>query len=61
MDKLAAMAVTAVLLAGCVGGREDACEVFSPAQIDLPTTQDDQRIEQRSTGDPTGAAPEQRC
>ncbi|MCW1935580.1 MULTISPECIES: hypothetical protein [Pseudomonas] len=61
MDKLAALGVIGMLLAGCAGGgREAACEVFSPAQIETPTTQDDQRVEQNS-GEPTGPAPEQRC
>ena len=61
MDKLAALGVVGMLLAGCAGaGREAACEVFSPAQIETPTTKDDQRVEQ-SSGQPTGAAPEQRC
>lgn len=61
MDKLAALGVVGMLLAGCAGaGREAACEVFSPAQIETPTTQDDQRVEQ-SSDQPTGAAPEQRC
>ena len=47
MDKLAALGVVGMLLAGCAGaGREAACEVFSPAQIETPTTQDDQRVEQ---------------
>ena len=45
MDKLAALSVIGMLLAGCAGaGREVACEVFSPAQIETPTTQDDQRV-----------------
>ena len=61
MDKLAALSVIGMLLAGCAGGgREAACEVFSPAQIETPTTQDDQRVAE-STGQPTGPAPEQRC
>ena len=61
MDKLAALSVIGMLLAGCAGaGRESACEVFSPAQIETPTTQDDQRVEE-STGQPTGPAPERRC
>ena len=61
MDKLAALSVIGMLLAGCAGGgREAACEVFSPVQIETPTTQDDQRVEQ-SSGQPTGSAPEQRC
>lgn len=61
MGKLAVLSVMGIVLAGCAGGgREVACEVFSPAQIDTPTTQDDQRVEQ-SSGQPTGATPEQRC
>ena len=61
MDKLAALGVIGILLAGCAGGgRETACEVFSPAQIETPTTQDDQRIEENSSR-PTGPAAEQRC
>ena len=43
MVKLAALGISGIFLAGCAGGREQACEVFSPAQIDLPTTQGDQR------------------
>ena len=61
MDKLASLSVIGMLLAGFAGaGMESSCEVFSPAQIETPTTQDDQRVEQ-SSGQPTGAAPEQRC
>ncbi|MGG2395408.1 hypothetical protein ACJRW5_00465 [Pseudomonas sp. SH1-B] len=61
MDKLAALGVIGILLAGCAGGgRESACEVFSPAQIETPTTQNDQQIEENS-GRPTGPAVEQRC
>ena len=61
MVKLAALGIIGIFLAGCAGGREQACEVFSPAQIDLPTTQDDRRIEGQSSGDPTGTVPEQHC
>ena len=61
MDKFAVLGFIGLALAGCAGGREAACEVFSPAQIELPTTQDDQRIEQQSGGDTTGMEPEQRC
>ncbi|UFQ98095.1 hypothetical protein [Pseudomonas wenzhouensis] len=61
MRKLAALSLMLMLLAGCAGGgREAACEVFSPAQIETPTTQDDQRIDE-STDQPTGPVPEQRC
>lgn len=50
-------------LAGCANGGKPAstCEVFSPAEIPLPTTQDDQRVESQSSGDPTGSAAEQHC
>jgi hypothetical protein len=57
MVKLAALGIIGIFLAGCAGGREQTCEVFSPAQIDLPST----RIEGQSSGDPTGTVPEQRC
>lgn len=61
MGKLAALGCIILSLAGCAGGgRESACEVFSPASIELPTTQDDQRIEQNQ-GQPTGEPAEQRC
>ena len=60
MDQLALLSVIGLFLVGCAGGREEACQVFSPAQIDLPTTQDEQRVEENS-GEITGAVPEQRC
>lgn len=60
MGKFAVLSIIGFFLAGCAGGREEACEIFSPAQIDLPTTQDEQRVEENS-GSPTGAVPEQRC
>ena len=42
-----------VLLTGCAGGSSPStCEVISPAQISLPTSQDDQRVESQSTGQP---------
>ena len=49
-------------LAGCAGSPgEGSCQVFSPAEINLPTTQDDQRIDEQSTGDPTRVQGEQDC
>jgi len=50
-------------LVGCMsGGSQDrACDVFSPVSIDLPTTQNDQRIDEQSTGDPTETGREQDC
>ncbi len=42
-----------VLLTGCAGGGSPStCEVLSPAQISLPTNQNDQRVEAQSTGEP---------
>ena len=55
--KTAAMALLGtVLLAGCSvsGEGNSACEVFSPAPVDVPHTQNDQRVETNTTGDPTG-------
>lgn len=45
-----------VVLAGCAGGggSRSACEVFSPAKVAVPTTQDNQRVETNASGDPTG-------
>ncbi|MGE8497370.1 MAG: hypothetical protein ACN6O6_07645 [Pseudomonas sp.] len=59
-------AITMLLCAGLIGcssgpSRDRACEVFSPAEIDLPTTQNDQRIDDQSTGDPTASGREQDC
>ncbi|MDG9929765.1 MULTISPECIES: hypothetical protein [Pseudomonas] len=41
------------LAAGCSGKAPSTCEVFSPPEIILPSTKDDQRVEAQSTGDPT--------
>lgn len=61
MGKLAALGCITLVLAGCAGGaRESACEVLSPATIEVPTTQNNQRIEQKS-GEPAGEPVEQRC
>ncbi|WP_437881981.1 hypothetical protein [Pseudomonas sp. LRF_L74] len=52
-------------LAGCSsdGGGPDACEIFTPSEVILPTTQDDQRVEAQSSGDPTARrdAGQQHC
>jgi hypothetical protein len=51
-------------LLGCHGGSapSSTCEVVSPAPIIVPTTQDDQRVEAQSTGDPTlDSQPQQNC
>lgn len=51
-----------VLLTGCAGGGSpSACEVLSPAQISLPTNQNDQRVEAQSTGEPVPDSHEQNC
>lgn len=54
---------TVVLLTGCAGGGSPStCEVISPAQITLPTNQDDQRVEAQATGAPTTtSSQEQDC
>ena len=61
MARFVALGMLALLLSGCAGGREEACELLSPAPIELPTTQDDRRIERQSSGDPTAPAPVQGC
>lgn len=56
--KVVCLAVVAsVMLSGCslFGGSDGACEVFSPAAVALPTTQNDQQVNTNSTGDPTGS------
>ena len=52
-----------ILLAGCAadGQADRACEVFSPAEVAVPTTQNDQRVETNATGDPTGSSASQDC
>ncbi|MDY7562856.1 hypothetical protein QN382_03320 [Pseudomonas sp. 10B1] len=44
-----------MLLAGCMssGTHSRACEVLVPAKVDVPTTQNDQRVEAQATGEPT--------
>jgi hypothetical protein len=44
-----------MVLAGCTGSgaHSRACEVFVPAQVEVPTTQNDQRVEAQATGEPT--------
>lgn len=52
------------MLAGCAGGSSapSTCEVMSPPQIVLPQSQDDQRVEAQSSGDPTvNGSQEQHC
>ncbi|UCJ18011.1 hypothetical protein K5Q02_06465 [Pseudomonas sp. MM211] len=64
MRNMAMVVVVCAVLGGCAGGgspREQACDVFSPAQIDLPTTRDEPRIEGQITGDSTPPVGEQNC
>ncbi len=51
------------LLTGCAGGSSPStCEVMSPAQISLPTNQNDQRVEAQTTGEPAMSdSHEQNC
>ena len=53
-----------LLLGGCnaSGGAKSACEIFSPATVTVPTTQNDQRVTTAATGLPSeGGAKEQNC
>jgi multidrug efflux pump subunit AcrA (membrane-fusion protein) len=63
--KVAALALIGCLvLAGCTGSgaHAKACEVMSPASVDVPTTQNDQRVEANATGEPSGRGHnEQNC
>ncbi|TBU76165.1 hypothetical protein DNK06_10870 [Pseudomonas daroniae] len=64
MRNVAVVLTLCAVLGGCAGGgspRDEACRVLSPAEIDLPTTRDEPRIEGQSTGDPTPPVGEQNC
>lgn len=53
--KITALAlISCVVLAGCTGGsaRSKTCQLFSPASVNVPTTQNDQRVEAQATGEP---------
>lgn len=53
--KIAALALmSCVLFAGCSssGSSGKTCEVFSPASVNVPTTQNSQRVEAQATGEP---------
>lgn len=56
--KIATAALIACLaLQGCSvfgGDRAKTCEVFSPASVETPSNQDNQRVQTNATGDPTG-------
>jgi hypothetical protein len=62
--KVTALAlISCLVLAGCTGSgaHTKACEVLSPASVDVPTTQNDQRVEAHVTGEPSGKPNEQNC
>lgn len=62
MGRFAMLWVVGLMLAGCAQEvREDACKVFSPAPIETPSTQNNQHIDEHSSGGPDGGMPEQRC
>jgi len=46
--------LSCLIFAGCSGSgtRAKTCEVFSPASVSVPTTQNDQRVEAQATGEP---------
>jgi ABC-type uncharacterized transport system auxiliary subunit len=53
--KFTALALmSCMMLAGCSdsGARAKACQIFSPAPVSGPTTQNDQRVEAQATGEP---------
>ncbi|KTC59931.1 hypothetical protein [Pseudomonas savastanoi] len=53
--KIAALALmSCVVLAGCIGYGSHAktCQIFSPASVNVPTTENSQRVEAHVTGEP---------
>lgn len=52
-----------VTLVGCSGSasHHKACEVISPATVNVPTTENSQRVEQAATGVPVEDRMEQNC
>lgn len=54
MRTFALALLSCVVFAGCSssGSRAKTCEVFSPASVDVPTTQNSQRVEAQATGEP---------
>lgn len=62
MSKFFIVGAIGLLLVGCGDNvREEACKVLSPAQIETPTSQDDQRIDGQSGSGSDGGMPDQRC
>ena len=60
MDKSIVLLTTLLLTACTSAGRERACEVFSPAEIDLPTTHSG-RVIGPNSGEGVVTPAEQRC
>lgn len=54
MKTAALTLLSCLIVAGCSGSGSHAktCEVFSPASVNVPTTQNDQRVEAQATGEP---------
>lgn len=62
MTRWMLLGVVGVLLAGCAGdAREKACRVFSPAQIETPSSQGAERMGDQSGSGANGGMPSQRC
>ncbi|KGS13359.1 MULTISPECIES: hypothetical protein [Pseudomonas syringae group] len=63
--KIAALALMSVVaLAGCTGSGSHAktCQVLSPASVNVPTTENAQRVEAHVTGEPADdSKQEQNC
>lgn len=54
MKIAALLLVSCAVLSGCSGsGSNRACEVFSPAAVNVPTTENSQRVEAQATGEPS--------
>ncbi|KTB86789.1 hypothetical protein [Pseudomonas syringae] len=63
--KIAALALlSCIALAGCTGSGSHArtCQLFSPAPVNVPTTENTQRVEAHVTGEPADdSKQEQNC
>lgn len=63
MPTLRMLLLCSIALAGCAGkgSSPSTCEVLSPPDIVVPTSQDDQRIEAQTSGNPTQGQDQQDC
>lgn len=63
MPTLRMLLLCSIALAGCAGkgAAPSTCEVLSPPDIVVPTSQDDQRIEAQTSGNPTQGQDQQSC